>query len=48
VDYNPFDFKDGFYFTCVHVHMYAGVHRGQKRASDPLEVELLMVVNDPI
>lgn len=29
------------------VHVRAGVHRGQKRASDPLELELWGIVNCP-
>lgn len=33
-------------FACLYVHqIHAGAHRGQKRARDPLELELKMVVN---
>jgi hypothetical protein len=31
-------------YMCVH-HMHAGAHGGQKRTSDPLELELLVFVS---
>ena len=36
----PIIVKKGFILTCIHVSVCAGVHGGQKRALDPLELEL--------
>lgn len=33
---------------CVWVHMSAGIHGGQKKVSDPLELELPEVVSHPV
>lgn len=36
-------------YVCVrvHAHMYAGVYTGQKRALDPLELALQVVISCP-
>lgn len=32
-------------YACVHVLIYAGIHRGQKRMLDPLELESQAMLN---
>lgn len=47
-NFYPFVYECACACVCVCVHMCEGAQKGQKRASDPLELELQVIVSLPI